>query len=62
MRTNQYRHQVEELVARLSRGRAQTVPEYAVTLSVTGGTTVLALTEPSDSTANAIEDVVRLLT
>jgi hypothetical protein len=61
VRTNRYRHQVEELAARPSRARAQTVPENAVTLSVTGGTTVLALTKPSDSTANAIEDVVRLL-
>jgi len=62
VRTNRNRHQVEQLIACLSRERARTVPEHAVTLSVTGGTTVLALTEPSDSTANAIKDVVRLLT
>jgi hypothetical protein len=47
VRTNQERHQIEQLIAGLSHGRAQTVP---------------ALTKPSDSTANAIEDVVRLLT
>jgi hypothetical protein len=36
------------------------VPEYALTLSVVSGSTVLALATPSDSTTNAIKGVVRL--
>jgi hypothetical protein len=46
VRTNRNKHQVEQLIAGLSRARAQSVP----------------LTKPSDSTANVIKDVVRLLT
>jgi Tfp pilus assembly protein FimT len=60
VRTNRYRHQVEELAARLSRARAQAVPENALTLSVMRGTTVLTLTSLSGSTASAIKGVVRL--
>jgi hypothetical protein len=61
VRNNRQRHQVQELISRLSRERAQTVPEYALTLSVVSGSTVLALaTTPSDSTTNAIKGVVRL--
>ena len=57
---NHRRHRIEELVAFLSRERAQTVPEYTVTLSVISGSSVLAFTRLSDSAANAITGVVRL--
>lgn len=54
------RHRIQELVTFLSRERAQTMPEYALTLSVISGTSVLAFTRLSDSAANAITSVVRL--
>jgi hypothetical protein len=59
VRNNRQRH-IQELIARLARERAQTVPEYALTLSVVSGSTVLALATPSDSTTSAIKGVVRL--
>jgi hypothetical protein len=53
------RHQ--RLVALLSRERAQTVPDYALALSVISGTSVLAAFPGlSDGTASAITGVVRL--
>jgi hypothetical protein len=55
-------HRIEELATLLSRERAQTMPEYAVTLSVISGTSVLAFTRLSNSAANAITGVVRLFT
>ena len=55
------RHRIEELVTFLSRERAQTMPEYAVTLSVVSGSSLLAFTRLSDSAANAIAVVVRLI-
>ena len=54
------RHRVEELVTRLARERAQTMPEYAVTLSVISGSSVLAFSGLSNSAANVITGVVRL--
>ncbi len=54
------RHRIQELVTFLSRDRAQTMPEYALTLSVISGTSVLAFTRLSDSAANVITGVVRL--
>jgi hypothetical protein len=60
VRNNRQRHQIQELISHLARERAQTVPEYALTLSVVSGSTVLALATPSDSTTNAIKGVVRL--
>jgi hypothetical protein len=60
VRNNRQRHQIQELVSHLSRERAQTVPEYALTLSVVSGSTVFSLATPSDSTTNAIKGVVRL--
>ena len=38
------------------------MPEYAMTLSVISGTSVLAFTRLSNSAANAITGVVRLFT
>ena len=49
-----------ELVTRLTRERAQTMPEYAVTLSVISGSSVLAFSRLSNSAANLITGVVRL--
>jgi len=37
------------------------MPEYAVTLSVVSGSSLLAFTRLSDSAANAIAVVVRLI-
>jgi hypothetical protein len=54
------KHRIEELVMRLARERAQTMPEYAVTLSVISGSSVLAFTRLSSSAANVITGVVRL--
>jgi len=56
------RHRIEELVTFLSRERAQTMPEYALTLSVISGTSVVAFTRLSNSAANALTGVVRLFT
>jgi len=54
------KHRIQELATFLSRERAQTMPEYALTLSVISGTSVLAFTRLSDSAANALTGVVRL--
>ena len=54
------RHRIEELVTRLGRERAQTMPEYAVTLSVISGSSVLAFSRLSNSAANVVTGVVRL--
>ena len=54
------KHRIEELATFLSRESAQTMPEYALTLSVISGTSVLAFTRLSDSAANALTGVVRL--
>jgi hypothetical protein len=54
------KHRIEELVSRLARERAQTMPEYAVTLSVISGSSVLAFSRLSNSAANVITGVVRL--
>ena len=60
MRNNRQRH-IQELISRLSRERAQTVPEYALTLSVVSGSTVLALHALlRTARTNAIKGVVRL--
>ena len=53
---------IEELVAFLSREGAQTDPKNTVTLSVISGTSVLAFTRFSESTANVMQSVVRLFT
>jgi hypothetical protein len=53
------RHRIE-LVTFLSRERAQTKPEYTITLSVISGSSVLAFTRLSDSAANAMTGLVRL--
>ena len=55
------KHRIDEFLASLSRERAQTMPEYAVTLSVLSGSSLLAFTRLSDSAANAITVVVRLI-
>ena len=60
MRHNR-RHRIQELIAFLSREHAQAMPDNAVTLSVISGTSVLAFTRLSDSAANAITVVVRLI-
>jgi hypothetical protein len=54
------KHRVEELVTRVARERAQAMPEYAVTLSVISGSSVLAFSRLSNSAANGITGVVRL--
>ena len=54
------KHRIEELVTRLARERAQTMPEYAVTLSVISGSSAVAFTPLSSSAANVITGVVRL--
>jgi hypothetical protein len=54
------KHRIEELVTRLTREHAQTMPEYAVTLSVISGSSALAFTPLSNSAANVITGVVRL--
>ena len=59
---NHRRQKIEELVAFLSRERAQTKPDSTFTLSVISGTSVLAFTRLSDSAANALIGVVRLFT
>jgi len=53
------RHRTKELFANLSRERAQTMPEYAVTLSVISGSSLLAFTRLSESAAQAITSVGR---
>jgi hypothetical protein len=55
------KHRIDEFLTFLSRERAQTMPEYAVTLSVLSGSSLLAFTRLSDSAANAITVVVRLI-
>jgi len=54
------RHRIDELVTFLSRERAQTMPEYTITLSVISGSSVLAFTRLSDSAANAMTGLARL--
>ena len=53
------KHRTKELLANLSRERAQTMPEYAVTLSVISGSSLLASTRLSESAAQAITSVGR---
>ena len=53
------KHRTKELLANLSRERAQTMPEYAVTLSVISGSSLLAFTRLSESAAQAITSVGR---
>lgn len=53
---------IEELIAFLSREAAETNPKDTVTLSVISGTSVLAFTRYSESTANVMKSVVRLFT
>lgn len=55
-----HRHRIAELVTRLKHERGQTMPEYAVTLSVISGTSVLAFSGLSNSAANVVTGVVRL--
>ena len=54
------RHRIDELVTFLSRERAQTMPEYTITLSVISGSSVLAFTRLSDGAASVMSGLVRL--
>jgi hypothetical protein len=55
------RHRIERLAAFLSRERAQTKPETAVTLSVLSGSSVLAFSHLSENAAaTAVTRLVRL--
>jgi hypothetical protein len=56
------RDRIEELIALLSRESAETTPKDTVTLSVITGTSFLAVTRFSESTANVMQSVVRLFT
>jgi hypothetical protein len=55
------KHRIQELVTRLAHERDQTMPQYAVTLSVISESSVLAFTRLSNSAANVSTGVVRLL-
>ena len=54
------RYRIERLATFLSRERAQTMPEYTLTLSVVSGSSLLTFTRLSDSAANALTGLVRL--
>jgi hypothetical protein len=53
---------IEELIAFLTREAAEANPKNTVTLSVISGTSLLAFTRFSESTANVMRSVVRLFT
>jgi hypothetical protein len=53
------KHRIEQLFTALSRERAQTMPEYTLTLSVISGSSLLAFTRLSESAAQAITSVGR---
>ena len=57
----QYVRRIERVLTFLSRERAQTKPETAVTLSVISGSSVLAFTKLSGSALTALTGLVRLL-
>jgi len=54
------RRKIEQVLAFLSRERAQTKPDNTVVLSVITGTSVLAFTRVSDSAALALTGLARL--
>ena len=53
------KHRIEKLFTALPRERAQTMPEYTLTLSVISGSSLLAFTRLSESAAHAITSVGR---
>lgn len=58
---NTHRDRIEDLIALLSREKAETTPKDTVTLSVLSGSSLLAVTRP-ETTANVVQSVVRLFT
>jgi hypothetical protein len=56
------RHRIQEILTFLSREHAQAKPENTVTLAVISGSSFLALTRVSETGANAVSSLVRLLT
>jgi hypothetical protein len=58
---NTHRDRIEDLIALLSREKAETTPKDTVTLSVLSGSSLLAVARP-ETTANVVQSVVRLFT
>ena len=56
------RHRIQEFLTFLSREHAQAKPENTVTLAVISGSSFLAFTRVSETGANAVSSLVRLLT
>ena len=56
------RHRIQEFLTFLSREHAQAKPDKTVTLAVISGSSFLAFTRFSESTASAVGSLVRLFT
>ena len=56
------RHRIDEFLTFLSREHAQAKPENTVTLAVISGSSFLAFNRVSETGANAVSSLVRLLT